>query len=117
MDPADATNPWRWPATWMHAAWLRGVCDLLDWILGDRASSPFGQRVTGLPTIQDLEHEDLQAYDIASQGRLGGVMVNPNAYPPPQYGEAIRASIRWLHGEATNSPAILAVYSSDETEA
>ena len=40
MDPADAQNPWRWPATWMHAAWLRGVRDLLDWVLGDRPTAP-----------------------------------------------------------------------------
>ena len=40
MDPADARNPWRWDASWMNAAWLRGVRDLLDWVLGERAASP-----------------------------------------------------------------------------
>ena len=43
MDPSDARNPWQWPATWMHATWLRGVRDLLDWVLGDRVTSPLGQ--------------------------------------------------------------------------
>ena len=94
----------------MHATWLRGVRDLLDWILGDRVTSPLGQQVAGLPTVHDLEHEDLQADDVASQGRLGGVIVDPDAYPPPQYAEAIQQSIRWLRGEATNGPAEPAGY-------
>jgi hypothetical protein len=110
LDVADARNPWRWPATWMHAAWLRGVRDLLDWILGDRATSPLGQQMAGLPTVHDLEYEGLQADDVASQGRPGGVAVDPDTYPPPQYGEAIQASIRWLRGEATSSPLDLAAY-------
>jgi hypothetical protein len=40
MDPGDAGNPWRWSPGWMNAAWLRGVRDLLDWALGDRAAAP-----------------------------------------------------------------------------
>jgi hypothetical protein len=104
MDPSEARNPWRWHAIWMHAAWLRGVRDLLDWVLGDRATSPLGQQVTGLPTVRDLEHEDLQADEVASQGRPDGIMVDPETYPPPQYGEAVQATTRWLRGEATVSP-------------
>jgi hypothetical protein len=113
MEPADARNPWRWSASWMHAAWLHGVRDLLGWVLGDRPTSPFGQQVAGLPTIHDLEYEDLQADEVASQGRRGGVVVDPNAYPPPQYGEAIQASIRWLRGEVTSSPVGLTPYGRD----
>jgi hypothetical protein len=110
MYPADALHPWRWHVAWMHAAWLRGVRDLLDWVLGDRVASPLGQQVVGLPAVHDLEHEDLQAEDIASQGRPSGVTVDPDAYPPPQYAEAIQESIRWLRGEATSSPVELAGY-------
>ena len=49
MDPTDAFHPWQWPATWMHAACLRGVRDLLDWVLGERIISPFGQQTDDLP--------------------------------------------------------------------
>jgi hypothetical protein len=104
VDLAEARNPWLWPATWMHAAWLRGVRDLLDWILGDRATSPFGQQLAGLPTAHDPEYEDLQADDVAWQGRPGGGAIDPDAYLPPQYGEAIQATIGWLHGDALISP-------------
>jgi hypothetical protein len=113
LGAADARNPWRWPAKWMHTAWLRGVRDLLDWVLGDRPTSPLGQQVAGLPTVHDLGYEDLQAGDVASQGRPGGAMVDPDTYSPPQYGEAIQASIRWLRGEATSSPINLAGYGPD----
>jgi hypothetical protein len=66
----------------MNAAWLRGVRDLLDGVLGDRPAPPLGQRVAGLPTARDLDQEDLDADDIVSQGRPGGTMVQPEAYPP-----------------------------------
>jgi len=113
MNPSDARNPWQWPATWMHATWQHGVRDLLDWVLGDRLTSPLGHQVACLPTVHDLEHEDLQADDVASQGRPGGVMIDPDTYPPPQYGEAIQASILWLRGEVTSSPIDAAGYSPD----
>jgi hypothetical protein len=104
MDPADALNPWRWEPAWMNAAWLRGVHDLLDWVLGDRSASPLGQEVIGLPTARDLDYEDLEADDVVSQGRPGRTMVAPEVYPPPQYGEAIQATIRWLWGVIIVSP-------------
>jgi hypothetical protein len=104
IDPANARNPWRWDATWMNAAWLRGVRDLLDWVLGTRVLSPLGQRVANLPTALDLDYEDLTADEVVSQGSPGGVAVNPGTYPPPQYGEAIQAAIHWLRGENTVSP-------------
>ena len=110
MDSADARNPWRWPTTWMNAAWLRGVRDLLDWVLGERATSPLGQQVAGLPAVMDLDYDDLQADDVVSQGGPGGTVVDPDTYPPPQYGEAIQATIRWLRGEAVASPVDQAVY-------
>lgn len=104
MDPSDALNPWRWDATWMNAAWLRGVRDLLDWVLGERVNSPSGERIVGLPTADDLDREDLQADDVVAQGRPGGIAVDPEAYPPPQYGEAIQATIGWLRGETIVRP-------------
>ncbi len=88
----------------MNAAWLRGVRDLLDWILGERAVSPLGQRAADLPIALDLDHEDLTADEVILQGRPGGTLVDPETYPPPQYGEGIQAAIHWLRGEATVSP-------------
>src|SRR6266496_2589001 len=57
MDPTDARNPWRWDAAWVNAAWLRGVRDLLDWVLGERPASPLCGRTVGLPAVCDLTHE------------------------------------------------------------
>jgi hypothetical protein len=105
MDPADAVNPWRWDAGWMNAAWLRGVRDLLGWVLGDRAASPLGSRAVGLPCVCDLTSEEQAADDVARQGRPPGPPVDPATYPPPQYGEGVQAAIRWLRGEITTPPA------------
>lgn len=104
MDPADAQNPWRWDAAWMNAIWLRGVRDLLSWVVGEREASPLGQSVVGLPTDRDLDDDDLVADDAVLQGRPGGIAVDPNVYSPPQYGEAIQAAIHRLRGETTVSP-------------
>ncbi len=104
MDPADASNPWRWNGGWMNAAWLRGTRDLLDWALGDRAASPLCGRAIGLPTVYDLTYEDSTAENVVLQGRPSGIPVDSHTYPPPQYGEAIQATIRWLRGEATTQP-------------
>ncbi|SRR5579859_5481864 len=103
MDPADARIPWQWDAGWMNAAWLRGVRDLLDWVLGERSASPLCGRV-GLPTAYDLTYEDGAADDVVLQGRPAGLPVTPDIYPPPQYGEGLQESIRWLRGETTTSP-------------
>jgi hypothetical protein len=104
MDPAEARHPWRWDVGWMNAAWLRGLCDLLDWVLGDRAASPLSGRTADLLTTYDLTYEESTATDVALQGRPSGLLVDPCAYPPPQYGEAIQAAIRWLRGETTTAP-------------
>src|ERR1022692_4850095 len=101
MDPADAMNPWQWEAGWMNAAWLRGVRDLFDWVLGERAASPLCGRTVELPAVYDLTFEDTAANDVVLQGHPGGLPV----FPPPQYGEAIQAAIRWLRGETTTPPA------------
>jgi hypothetical protein len=63
-----------------------------------------------MAAVEDLEHEEVHAEDVVTQGRLVCTMVNPEVYPPPQYGEAIQATIRWLRGEAIVSPVDQAVY-------
>lgn len=104
MSPSDARHPWRWDATWMNAAWLRGVRDILTWVLGETSTSPLCQRTVGMPTTYDLTYEESAADEIVLQGRPGGHGVDPAVYPPPQYGEAIRATISWLRGETTKPP-------------
>jgi hypothetical protein len=105
MNPADARTPWQWDAGQMNAAWLRGACDLLDWVLGERAASPLCGRTVELPAVYDLTFEETAADDVVLQGRPGGLPADPAAFPPPQYGEAIHAAIRWLRGETTTPPA------------
>jgi hypothetical protein len=104
MDPATARNPWRWDVSWMNAAWLRGVRDLLDWVLGDRMASPLCGRTVGLPTAYDLTYEEGTADHVVLQGRPAGLPVDPDAQPPPQYGEGLQTAIRWLRGQSTTSP-------------
>ena len=104
MSAADARHPWRWAPSWMNAAWLRGVRDLLGWVLGDCPGSPLRGRSGGRPSTYELIHEDAAAGDVVLQGRPGGVRVDPGSYPPPQYGEGIQAAIRWLRGEITAPP-------------
>ncbi len=104
MSPSDARHPWRWATGWMNAAWLRGVRDLLTWVLGECDASPLCERTVGLPTTYDLTYEDAAAGPIVMQGRPGGCPVDPAAYPPPQYGEGIQAAISWLRGETTAAP-------------
>jgi hypothetical protein len=104
MSPSDAKHPWRWNAAWMNAAWLRGVRDILTWVLGETPTSPLCQRTAGQPTTYDLTYEEAAADDVVLQGRPGGCPVDPTAYPPPQYGEGIQATICWLRGETTAAP-------------
>jgi hypothetical protein len=100
---ADTGGPGRRDASQANTAWLRGVGDQLDWILGDRPDSPLCHRAVGLPTVYDLTYEESAAHEIAAQGRLGGMAADGATYPP-QYGEAIQATIRWLRGEVTIPP-------------
>jgi hypothetical protein len=104
MSPAQARHPWRWDAGWMNAAWIRGVRDLLTWVLGERDAAPLTDRAVGLPTTYDLTYEEAAADPVMLQGRPGGIPVDPVAYPPPQYGEGIQATIAWLRGETTTAP-------------
>jgi hypothetical protein len=104
MSPSDARHPWRWNAAWMNAAWLRGVRDLLAWVLGERDAAPLCGRAAGLPGTYDLTYEEAAAGPVVLQGRPGGIPVDPEAYPPPQYGEAVQATISWLRGQAVTAP-------------
>jgi hypothetical protein len=104
MSPAEARHPWRWTAGWMNAAWLRGVRDLLSWVLGDCPASPLGSREVGVPAVTDLAYEESAVGRVVLQGRPGGLPVDPAALPPPQYGEGVLAAIAWLRGEATTPP-------------
>jgi hypothetical protein len=88
----------------MNAAWQRGVCDLLSWVLGDRPDSPLCGRIVGLPTVYDLTYEETAAEDVIAQSRPGGIPADPRRYPPPQYGEAVQANISWLRGESSTLP-------------
>jgi hypothetical protein len=105
LSAADARHPWRWDPAWMTAAWLRGVRDLLGWVLGDLPAAPLCQRSGGRPTTYELTYEDAAAGEVVMQGRPGGRPVDPGSYPPPQYGEGVQAAIRWLRGTATTPPA------------
>jgi hypothetical protein len=104
MSPSEARHPWRWDPDWMNAAWLRGVRDILTWVLGECDASPLCGRTVGLPTTYDLTYEEAAADRVVMQGRPGGIPVDPAAYPPPQYGEGIHATISWLRGETTTPP-------------
>ena len=88
----------------MNAAWLCAVRDLLNWVLGDRSAAPLSGRVVDPPTAYDLTYEENIADDIIQQGRPGGLPMDLATYPPPQYGEAIHATARWLRGEITAAP-------------
>jgi hypothetical protein len=54
--------------------------------------------------VYDLSYEDGAADDVVQQGRPSGLPVDPDTYPPPQYGESLQETIRWLRGETTTPP-------------
>ena len=103
MDPADARNPWRWDPAWMNAAWLQGVRDLLIWVPGEHHVSPRRNQFVAWPPLDYLASGEEAAEEIARQGRPGCGPADPGNHPP-QYGEAIQATIRWLRGEVTVPP-------------
>ncbi|MGH3393498.1 MAG: hypothetical protein ACRDPO_02295, partial [Streptosporangiaceae bacterium] len=93
-DPQDTSR--------LSVAWLQGVRDLLDWVLGDRRDSPLCHRTVGLPTAYELTYEESAATDAEMQGRLG--VVDAAIHRSPQYAQALKATIRWLRGESAVPP-------------
>lgn len=59
-----------------------------------------------LPSVYDLSYEEMAADNLIAEQCPGGIAVNPAIYPPPQYGEAVRATILWLRGETTRPPTV-----------
>ena len=104
MEPADAADPWRQDPAWVSAAWQRGVRDLLDWVLGGRPDGPLTGIAAGMPAVRDLSYEESASADVTAEGRSGGKPAGAAACPPPQYGEAIQATIAWLRGESRDQP-------------
>jgi hypothetical protein len=103
-DPVNACNYWPRDPGRMNAAWLQGIRDLLDWVLGDRDVSPLSGRTLTKPPLQELDLENEAAEEIVRQGRLGGTPADPSA-SPPHYGEGVHAAIHWLRGQTTAMPA------------
>ncbi len=100
LPPADLARPWG-NARWQDNAWLRGVCDLLEWVLGERACGPLRGTPTARPTPYDV-YADLSDIDeIMQQGSR--CPVRPG-WPPPQSGEAMDATVRWLDGDTDIPP-------------
>jgi hypothetical protein len=124
---SQAEHPWRWPKTWMNAAWLRGTIAYLDWILGDQAITPVtwddapvrqhphadprviaGQREKfGVAAGRwDIEDEvSVHAYCAMQQGREGQEPAEPTRWPPPQWCEAVVQAHDWATGEDAKPPA------------
>ena len=104
LPAAVARHPWRWGQDWMNAAGLRGVADVLTWVLGESTVSPLGRPAAVPPSRYELTCELAAADSVVLQGRPGGRRVDPDRYPPPQYGEGLQAAVRWLRGEVTAAP-------------
>jgi hypothetical protein len=130
MSSWDAERPWQWPAWWMNAAWLRGAIAYLDWILGDTPTSPLQRQPNPLspvntPTQQDprvtlalcevfgmeagprdIEEEiTVHLSGVIMQGHEGQPRAEPDRFPPPQWGEAVRQAHDWATGEDGKPPA------------
>jgi len=101
---ACTRGPWQPDAGRMEVAWLRGVHDLLGWVLGECRTSPLCHRTADLPTAYDLTFEENAADELVAQDRVGSTPAGPASKPPPQYAEAVQSTIRWLRGEATLPP-------------
>ncbi|HET9894618.1 MAG TPA: hypothetical protein VFQ44_06755 [Streptosporangiaceae bacterium] len=111
MPPCQAEQPWRWPASWMNAAWLRGTIAYLDWVLGEspvgplsgehRPLDPITTLITPEPPygpadliamrgvgcgVANIEEELMTYLDaVIMQGHEGQPKAEPARYPPPQW--------------------------------
>lgn len=131
MPAARAERPWRWPASWMNAAWLHGTVAYIDWILADTPISPLSGLRMPLDPMATLAHSEpayAQAELIAMrgvecgvanieekmmvfldavvmQGHEGQPSAEPGRYPPPQWGEGVQQAHDWVTGEDNKPPA------------
>ncbi|HEX9357381.1 MAG TPA: hypothetical protein VF933_26625 [Streptosporangiaceae bacterium] len=88
----DLALPWKSGdrgGQWMDNAWLRGVRDLLEWVLAGRAIADL------YDALPDLD-------EIMQQGSRRPVEAG---WPPPQSAEAMDATEDWLTGETDAPPA------------
>jgi hypothetical protein len=105
MTPDDTSSPRQSDADRMEAAaWLRGVHDLLDWILGERPATPLCHRTVQLPTVDDLTFEENAADELVAQSHSDSPLADSASKTALQYAEAVQATIHWLRGEATTPP-------------
>ena len=104
MHSGTAAGPGRWEPSRMNVAWLRGVRDLLNWVLGDRRASPLTSREMRLPAASDLSQEEIAADEMIALGHQAAVSERQTADPLPPYCEAIQAAISWLCGETVRAP-------------
>jgi hypothetical protein len=100
--PGVLERPWS-NARWADNAWLRGVRDLLEWVLGERTAGPLAGTAYGRrPTPGEMRHELRLAGRVMLQGAR--IPVNPD-WPPPQAAEAMACTAEWLTGREDAPPA------------
>jgi hypothetical protein len=104
LHPDDLAGPWRTSGPWQDNAWLRGVRDLLEWVLGERACGPVtGYRAAGdRPTMMELYGDTPNIDELMLQGARR--RVEPG-WIPPQSAEAMEATLDWLDGTTDEEPA------------
>jgi len=100
LHPADLARPWG-NARWQDNAWLRGVRDLLEWVLGETVLGPVRGTPAVKPTPYDVYRDLGDIDEIMWQGSR--CPVRPG-WPPPQSGEAMDATVRWLDGRTGKPP-------------
>lgn len=94
----------RVPSRTADVAWLRGVRDLLEWVLRTAVSSPLCHRAVRLPSAYDLTYEVDAAVALLGRLRAAAPPIRPGNPERLAYAEAIRAAISWLRGETTEPP-------------
>jgi len=100
LHPADLARPWG-NARWQDNAWLRGVRDLLEWVLGDTCIGPLRGTPAARPTPYEVYRDLGDIDEIMRQGSR--CPVRPG-WPPPQSGEAMDATVLWLNGRTKVPP-------------
>jgi hypothetical protein len=103
LHPDDLARPWG-NGRWQDNAWLRGVRDVLEWVIGDRGTGPLAGTVAAASraTFSDLCRDLGNRDEVMMQGSR--IPVRPG-WPPPQSAEAMDATLDWLCGAADEPPA------------